>query len=126
MSPKYLHRFMFYDPEVKVELSDFIEIFTLELVKLHRNTDGTALYDWASFIAAEREEEFLEKYDFPDLVSHRVLYKELMDALSKVGEKSIMERDPYQFMDFLKKWWVDHIGNKDRVFRDYLLEKSFL
>ena len=56
-SLKYLHRFTFYDPEAKVELSDLIEIFTLELVKLPKNTDGTALYDWASFIAAESEEE---------------------------------------------------------------------
>ena len=79
-----------------------------------------------AYIHFKIEEEFLEKYDFPGLVPHRVLHKELMDELSKIGEKSIMDRDPYQFMDFLKKWWVDHICNKDRVFRDYLLEKSFL
>ena len=58
-SPKYLHRFTFYDSEAKVELSDLIEIFTLELEKLPKSTDGTTLYDWASFIAAESEEELM-------------------------------------------------------------------
>jgi predicted transposase/invertase (TIGR01784 family) len=40
-----------------VELSDIIEIHTLELVKLPESADGTELYDWAKFIAADTEEE---------------------------------------------------------------------
>jgi predicted transposase/invertase (TIGR01784 family) len=56
-SRKYHHRFTFYDPDAGVELSDIIEIHTLELEKLPENADGTELYDWAKFIAAETEEE---------------------------------------------------------------------
>ncbi len=56
-SPKYFHRFTFYDPEAGVELSDIIEIYTLELGKLPDGADGTELYDWAKFIAADTEEE---------------------------------------------------------------------
>ena len=56
-SPRYHHRFTFYDPEAGVEFSDLIEIHTLELGKLPKRTDGTPLYDWARFIAAETEEE---------------------------------------------------------------------
>ena len=56
-SLKYHHRFTFYDPAVGVELSDIIEIHTLELEKLPEGTDGTELYDWAKFINAETEEE---------------------------------------------------------------------
>jgi predicted transposase/invertase (TIGR01784 family) len=56
-SPKYHHRFIFYDPEAAVEFTDIIEIHTLELGKLPKGTDGTELYDWAKFIAAESEEE---------------------------------------------------------------------
>ena len=37
--------------------SDIIEIHTLELSKLPEAADGTDLYDWAKFIAAEPEEE---------------------------------------------------------------------
>jgi predicted transposase/invertase (TIGR01784 family) len=56
-SEKYHHRFTFYDCEAGVELTDLIEINTLELEKLPKNADDTPLYDWASFIAAESEEE---------------------------------------------------------------------
>lgn len=57
VSRRYRHRFTFYDPDAGVEFTDLIEIHTIELQKLPDNTDGTALYDWAKFIAAETEEE---------------------------------------------------------------------
>ena len=57
VSPRYRHRFTFYDPDAGVEFTDLIEIHTIKLQKLPENTDGTALYDWAKFIAAETEEE---------------------------------------------------------------------
>ena len=55
---RYHHRFTFYDPDAKVEFTDLIEIHAVELKKLPDTTDGTPLYDWAKFIAAETEEEF--------------------------------------------------------------------
>jgi predicted transposase/invertase (TIGR01784 family) len=57
VSPKYHHRFTFYDQEAGIEFSDIQEIHTLELRKLPDGADGTELYDWARFIAAETEEE---------------------------------------------------------------------
>ena len=56
-SARYHHRFTFYDPEAGVEFSDIVEIHTVELEKLPESADGTELYDWAKFIAAETEEE---------------------------------------------------------------------
>ena len=56
-SQKHHHRFKFYDSEAKIESTDIIEINTIELKKLPNNADGTALYDWAKFIAAETEED---------------------------------------------------------------------
>jgi len=56
-SPRYHHKFKFYDSEAKVEFTDIIEIHTLELKKLPITEDGTELYDWSKFIAAENEEE---------------------------------------------------------------------
>jgi len=77
-SPKYHHRFTFYDPEAGVELSDLIEINTLELPKLPEGTDGTQLYDWAKFIAAESEEELkmLEERN-PQVAKAVVKFREL-------------------------------------------------
>jgi len=57
ISPNYRHCFTLYDREASIELSDIMEIHTLELHKLPKDTDGTLLYDWASFIDAESEEE---------------------------------------------------------------------
>ena len=57
LSARYHHRFIFYDPDAGVALSDLIEINTLELSKLPERADGTPLYDWARFIAAESEDE---------------------------------------------------------------------
>ena len=73
------------------------------------------------------EEDFLEKYGFPNVQNHRKLHSELTDALAKIGKKSVLDRDPFEFMGFLKDWWIGHICDKDRIFRDYLYEdaKSF-
>ena len=70
----------------------------------------------------EIEEDFLRKCNFPDVDSHQLLHKELIGDLSRAKKESMFKRDSLQFMDFLKKWWIDHICNKDRQFRDYLLK----
>jgi predicted transposase/invertase (TIGR01784 family) len=56
-SEKYHHLFTFYDPKAKVEFTDLVEIYTVELNKLPKNADGSPLYDWAQFINAKTEEE---------------------------------------------------------------------
>jgi predicted transposase/invertase (TIGR01784 family) len=56
-SPRYHHRFTLYDKDAGVEFTDLLEVHSLELSKLPRDADGTPLYDWARFIAAETEEE---------------------------------------------------------------------
>ena len=56
-SPRYHHRFTLYDIDAQVELTDIIELHTLELGKLPQKPDGTELYDWGKFIDAETEEE---------------------------------------------------------------------
>jgi predicted transposase/invertase (TIGR01784 family) len=53
----YHHCFRLYDHVQKIEFTDVIEIHTLELNKLPTDPDGTELYDWARFIAADTEEE---------------------------------------------------------------------
>ena len=68
------------------------------------------------------EEEFLAKYEFPTIKQHRQLHFELTTELSKVGKDSLWHQDPYEFLEFLKKWWVDHICEEDRKFHDHLLK----
>jgi len=70
------------------------------------------------------EEDFLGKCGFPGLKNHRELHDKLRQTLSSEGSKSLWANDPQEFLEFLKNWWIDHICEKDRVFRDYLLKKS--
>ena len=72
----------------------------------------------------QTEEEFLRKCNFPELKQHHELHNELTDRLAKVGEKSLWHHDSYEFLNFLKDWWINHICDKDRVFLEYLKAMS--
>jgi hemerythrin len=72
----------------------------------------------------EVEEEFLKVLDYPNVNEHCLLHDGLTCELSNIGRKSILHRDPHEFMDFLKRWWLEHICEKDRLFRDYIYKKT--
>ncbi|MCL2083960.1 MAG: bacteriohemerythrin [Oscillospiraceae bacterium] len=72
------------------------------------------------------EEDFHEKCRFPGFTAHQELHGKLTSKLLLVGRKSMLAGDPYQFMNFLKNWWIDHICNEDLLFRNYLLKTSAL
>jgi predicted transposase/invertase (TIGR01784 family) len=82
-SERYHHRFVFYDAEAQVVFTEMIEIHTIELLKLPEITDGTELYDWAKFIAAESEEEL-------DMVAER--NPQIKKAVLKLRELSADEK----------------------------------
>jgi hemerythrin len=67
------------------------------------------------------EEDFLRKFGFTDFEKHHEWHEELKHTLSSAGNKSLWERNPQEFLEFLKEWWIDHICKKDRIFRDYIL-----
>jgi hemerythrin len=68
----------------------------------------------------EIEEDFLKKCGYPDLEKHHILHKELTQALSETGKDSLWNKDPQEFLEFLKQWWINHICKEDRVFTQYL------
>ena len=68
------------------------------------------------------EEDFLENCRFPTIAEHRALHEELMVKLTEIGKRSMLDQDPYRFLDFLKKWWIDHICIEDQKFRDFLIK----
>jgi len=72
----------------------------------------------------EIEENFLEKCGYPDLEQHRTLHKELTQALSHTSQNSIWNKDPQEFLEFLKNWWINHICKEDQVFNQYLKNKN--
>ena len=56
-SPNYHHRFTMYDSENRVELTDIVEVHTLELCKIPAEADDSRLSYWMEFIKAEGEIE---------------------------------------------------------------------
>ena len=70
------------------------------------------------------EENYIEQIDFPNAKKHRELHDELSSKLANTGRASLLDKNPYQFMDFLKKWWIDHICIEDLKFRDYLISST--
>ena len=65
------------------------------------------------------EESFLVKIDFPNAKKHHALHDELSAKLNSAGHRSVLDHDPYEFMDFLKDWWISHICHEDLLFRNY-------
>jgi hemerythrin-like metal-binding protein len=78
------------------------------------------MYDYTR-IHFNIEEAFLEQIDFPTAKAHHELHLELTSKLNVEGRRSSWGKDPYEFLDFLKKWWIDHICGEDLLFRNYLL-----
>jgi hemerythrin len=72
----------------------------------------------------EIEEDFLQKCGYPELEHHRTLHKELTEALSHTSQDSIWNKDPQEFLEFLKNWWINHICKEDRVFTHYLTNRQ--
>ncbi len=69
----------------------------------------------------EIEEAYLEMLDFSHAKRHHDLHHELMEQLLHTGKKSLYNKDPQDFLEFLKGWWISHICKEDLLFRDYLL-----
>jgi predicted transposase/invertase (TIGR01784 family) len=53
----YHNCYRLHDARTGSEFTDLLEVDTLELPKLPREADGTALWDWLKFLDARKEEE---------------------------------------------------------------------
>jgi predicted transposase/invertase (TIGR01784 family) len=58
-SDSYHNTYRLYDNNTGSLFTDRLEIHTLELRKLPKESDQTLLFDWLSFIKAEREEDYI-------------------------------------------------------------------
>jgi len=113
-SPAYHHRFVFYDPEANVAFTDIIEIHTLELGKLPKGTDGTELYDWAKFIAAESEEELKMVAERNPQVEKAVVTLQRLSADEQA--RDLYERREKAMRDIdSRERWARTEGNKEII-----------
>jgi predicted transposase/invertase (TIGR01784 family) len=54
---KYHYTFELIDKDTGARFTDLIEIHTLELTKIPKESDNTAKYNWLKFLKSEKEEE---------------------------------------------------------------------
>jgi predicted transposase/invertase (TIGR01784 family) len=102
------HRFRLYDPKAAYELTDIIEIDTLELPKANAVGDGTALGDWLAFLKVKSREELEmveEKAIVPEVKQAGVILVRLSADEQVRMEEEYREkarRDDYARMQFAK------------------------
>jgi hemerythrin len=73
-------------------------------------SDTVKNYSRIHFITEER---FLKAAEYPDFEQHVELHRELTWEIEHVEYVSIVENDPRPLMEFLKKWWLEHINEQD-------------
>ena len=72
------------------------------------------------------EESFHSMVDFSGAKDHHELHEHLISELSKLGRHGNVNKNPDEFLSFLKNWWIGHICFEDLKFRDYLIVRDLI
>ena len=59
------------------------------------------------------EEDLLEVTEYPDRKEHQQHHQKLSQRMVEIAKASIQEKDYYVVLQFLKKWWLNHIRIED-------------
>ncbi len=70
---RYHHRFRLYDSEANLEYPNSMEIHTLELPKIPKNSDSTRLWKWLRFISSKTQEEIMPLTKEDPVISEALL-----------------------------------------------------
>jgi hemerythrin len=69
------------------------------------------------------EEKYLRKFNYPNLENHIKIHEafKMNTVQSAVKVMKGHENVPEETLQFLKKWWTNHILNEDMLFKNFLL-----
>ncbi|MFC1744317.1 bacteriohemerythrin [Candidatus Riflebacteria bacterium] len=74
------------------------------------------------------EENYLKKYDFPDLdkhvIQHEIFIKKILDF-----QNEFLKKKPHMAIDilcFLNEWFINHVTRADQQYSKFLIEKGIL
>lgn len=66
------------------------------------------------------EEHYLDSIKFPEVKTHKVIHKQLLEKLEGFGKKfTLGEPLSQEFFDFLKGWLSAHIRGIDRKYGEF-------
>ena len=66
------------------------------------------------------EEGFLKAAQYEDFEHHQELHRSLSLEIERIEIQGIKENDAKPLLNFLKKWWEEHINDKDQLYAPYL------
>ena len=66
------------------------------------------------------EEGFLETAQYEELEYHKSLHRILTLEIERIEIQGIKDNDAKPLLDFLKKWWHEHINDKDQLYAPFL------
>jgi predicted transposase/invertase (TIGR01784 family) len=113
-SPPYHHRFTMYDSINGVELTDIVEVHTLELCKIKDEDDSDRLNYWMRFIKAEGEIELKAVAERDPLIKKAVA--RLMELSADESARMLYDLREKERMDI--EDMLDDVRNKERMDRE--------
>lgn len=73
-----------------------------------------------SIIHFEAEQLLLKKYGYPDYDNHFLLHANLRENIKAIKAQTFLNKDPDAVINFLKKWWINHINVEDKKYEIWL------
>jgi predicted transposase/invertase (TIGR01784 family) len=131
-NPGYHHRFTMYDSVNKVELTDIVEVHTLELCKIQNATDDSRLRYWMEFIKAEGESELEAVANRDPLIKKAVV--RLMELSADEKTRILYEAREKERMDIEdikdgalateREKWQSVVADKEAAYSAALADKD--
>ena len=66
------------------------------------------------------EEGMMEACKYIGLENHKITHHKLLRDTKSIQYDVIKANDPKPLLEFLKKWWIEHINSEDRLYTPYL------
>lgn len=100
------------------ELHDALTAATPDPATIGHVLEGLMDYTMNHFIM---EEEWFERHGYPDTVAHKALHNRftstIMNALTEFEDS---QHVPYELLEFLKHWLIEHIMQTDKSYVPFL------
>jgi predicted transposase/invertase (TIGR01784 family) len=106
-SPGYHHTFRLYDARHNIELTDLVEIHTLELPKLPMQQDGSELWSWLKLFDTQKEE------DLTMLAEQKPMLRKVVGILQELSQDE-RARLLYEQQE---KWRMDYESSMSNATR---------
>ena len=72
------------------------------------------------------EEDYLAASKYSDIEKHIKLHRQLTLEIERIELQGIRANDAKPLLEFLKKWWLEHINDKDRLYVPHLQRSGIL